>query len=99
VDMKAELTLSPEFVDSIADKVIEKLKPLVADCSKHDAAAVSIFDKKDLASYLKVSGSTINKLVSNKQIPYFKIQAGQSGGVRFQKKDVDKWIAKHAIPI
>lgn len=96
--MKAELTLPQELVDLIADKVIEKLKPFVADSSKHDTAAEGIFDKKGLASYMKVSESTINKLVSNKQIPHFKIHLGQSGGVRFHKRDIDKWISRHTTP-
>lgn len=95
--MKAELTLPPELVDQIADKVIGKLKPIISGNGKHDAEDV-IFDKKGLASYMKVSESTVNKLVSNKQIPHFKIQPGQSGGVRFFKRDIDKWIGKQSIP-
>jgi excisionase family DNA binding protein len=51
-----------------------------------------------LSDYLKLSESTINKMVSNKQIPHFKIQPGQSGGVRFFKKDIDKWISRQTIP-
>ena len=95
--MKAEFTLPPEFIDVISERVADKLRHLIAGIGKNDAEAV-IFDKKGLASYMKVSESTINKLVSNKQIPHFKIQLGQSGGVRFYKRDVDKWIAKHTIP-
>ena len=95
-EMKAELTLPPELVDQIADKVIERLKPLLSGNGKHEEDIV--FDKKALSSYLKLSESTINKLVSNKQIPHFKIHQGQSGGVRFYKRDIDKWIARHTIP-
>ena len=57
-----------------------------------------VFNKKSLSEYLNVSESTINKLVSNKQIPHFKIQQGQSGGVRFSKKDIDRWIQRQTIP-
>jgi len=95
--VKAELTLPPELVDLIADRVIEKLKPLLSGNGKHEAED-TVFDKRGLSEYLRVSESTINKLVSNKQIPFFKIQQGQSGGVRFFKRDIDKWIQKHTIP-
>jgi excisionase family DNA binding protein len=57
-----------------------------------------IFDKKKLAEYLGVSVSTISKLVSNKQIPYFKMQAGQSGAVRFRQQEIEKWILQKRIP-
>ena len=95
--MKAELTFPPELVDAIADRVIERMKPLVVGNGKHDADDI-VFDKKGLSEYLKLSESTINKMVSNKQIPYFKIQSGQSGGVRFFKRDIDKWISRQTIP-
>jgi excisionase family DNA binding protein len=94
--LKAELTLPAELVDLIADKVIERLKPIIAGNGKHEDNI--IFNKKSLSEYLNVSESTINKLVSNKQIPHFKIQPGQSGGVRFSKRDIDKWISRHTIP-
>ena len=93
--MKAELTLPQELVEDIADKVIEKLKPIMACNGKNEDV---IFDKKGLAEYLNMSESTVNKLLSNKQIPFFKIQQGQSGGVRFFKRDIDRWIHKNTIP-
>ncbi len=95
--MKAELTIPQELVDLISDKVVEKLLPQVKE---HNGNTVgdAVFDKKGLSEYLKVSASTVNKLVSNKQIPHFKINHGQSGGVRFYKRDIDKWIAKQTIP-
>ena len=92
--MKA--TLEQEDIEAIALKVAELLKPMLAGNGRHEEDIV--FDKKALSSYLKLSESTINKLVSNKQISYFKIQQGQSGGVRFYKRDIDKWIARHTIP-
>lgn len=95
--MKAELTLPPELVQEIALQVTELLKPIIA-CNGRRDAEDRVFDKKSLAEYLHLSESTINKLVSNKQISYFKIQQRQSGGVRFYKRDIDKWIARHTIP-
>lgn len=95
--MKAELTLPPELVKEIAKEVIELLKPMLSGNGKHETED-KIFDKKRLSEYLKLSQSAINKLIVNKQIPYFKIQPGQSGGVRFHKRDIDKWISRHTTP-
>lgn len=95
--VKAELIFPSELVDAIADTIIEKMKPLFACNGKHDADDI-VFDKKGLSEYLKLSESTINKMVSNKQIPHFKLQPGQSGGVRFFKRDIDKWISTQTIP-
>jgi len=90
-------SLEQEDIHAIAMAVMEQLKPIVTDNVKHHTEDV-IFDKKGLASYMKISESTINKLISNKQIPHFKIQPGQSGGVRFYKRDIDKWINRQTIP-
>jgi excisionase family DNA binding protein len=95
--VKAELTLPPELVKEIAKEVIELLKPMLSGNGKHETED-KIFDKKRLSEYLKLSQSAINKLIVNKQIPYFKIQPGQSGGVRFHKRDIDKWISRHTTP-
>jgi predicted DNA-binding transcriptional regulator AlpA len=37
-------------------------------------------------------------MVMNRQIPYFKVQAGQSGAVRFRQRDIDKWIQRQTTP-
>jgi excisionase family DNA binding protein len=89
--------LEPQDIEAIAQRVIEKLKPLVGN-GNHSAVEDTIFNKKGLSAYLKLSESSINKMVSNKEIPHFKIQPGQSGGVRFFKRDIDKWISKQTIP-
>ena len=88
--------IAPETYQAIAETVIERVRPLIGN-GKHSAEDV-IFDKKGLAAYLHVSESTINKMVMNKQIPHFKIQAGQSGAVRFRQRDIDKWIHRQTIP-
>ena len=92
-----KIALESEDIQGIATAVTEMLKPIIASNGngKHEDV---IFDKKALAAYLKVSESTINKLVSNKQIPHFKIQAGQSGAVRFRQRDIDKWIHRQTVP-
>jgi excisionase family DNA binding protein len=90
--------LEKEDIKEIAFEIMAMIKPLLPDVNVSHGAHDLIFDKQGLADYLKVSISTVNKMVSNKQIPHFKIQSGQSGGVRFNKKDIDKWIKKQTIP-
>lgn len=88
--------LTMEVYQAIAETVEEKLRRLLMNSSKQ--IGPDVFNKKGLAEYLHVSESTINKLVMNKQIPHFKIQSGQSGGVRFRQSDIDKWIKRQTIP-
>lgn len=94
--MEAKLTVPQELIDEIAGKVIEKLIPLISNWKRVEDD--KIFDKKRLAEYLSVSQSCINKMIVEKKIPYIKIGEGQSGGVRFSKKEIDKWVAKHSVP-
>ena len=89
--------ISQEAYQAIADIVIEKLKPMMSG-NGGNTEEDAVFDKKGLAAYLHVSESTINKLVMNKQIPHFKIQAGQSGAVRFRQRDISKWMQRQTIP-
>lgn len=94
--MKA--SLEHDDIQAIAGAVAEILKPLILS-GNGKAADDIIFDKRGLSEYLKVSLSTVNKLVSDKVIPRFKINQGQSGGVRFYKRDIDKWIGRQSIPV
>jgi excisionase family DNA binding protein len=91
--------LEQDDIQAIASAVVDMLKPMLSSCNgsgKHSREEV-ILDKKGAAEYLKVSESTISRMVSNKQIPHFKIQAGQSGAVRFRQRDLDKWIQRQVV--
>lgn len=91
--MKAELTLPLELVDLIADKVIEKLKPVIASNGKHDTEDV-IFDVSGLSKYLNVSHKWIYERTQFKEIPFLKIK----GLLRFRKSAIDKWINSYNVP-
>lgn len=96
--MKIEYTdIAPEVYENITAMLLDKLKPFILGNGKYSGED-AIFNKKTLAAYLHVSESTINKMVMNKQIPHFKMQAGQSGAVRFRQRDIDKWIQRQIIP-
>lgn len=90
-------TLEDSDISAIASAVAELIRPLLAGNGKAETPD-KVFDKRTLSEYLLISSSTISKMVMNKQIPYFKIQQGQSGGVRFYKKDIDKWVSRQTIP-
>ena len=90
-------SLEQDDIQIIVSAVVEALKPMLSGNGKQDAGDV-VFDKKGVAEYLKVSVSVIDKMVSKKEIPHFKIQPGQSGGVRFFRKDIDRWISRRTIP-
>lgn len=91
--MKAELTLPPEFVDLIADKLIEKLKPILAKNGKQEDDV--IFDVPGLARFLRVTPKWIYEQTHLKTIPHHKLSNKQ---LRFKKKDIDKWLDTLKIP-
>lgn len=96
--MKAELTLPPELVDEIADKVIEKLKPLLPDSNgREDDKLMTIVEVAQFLNLYKKSGKVnreqIYQWVNNAQhglgnFPYLK--AGKL--LRFSKSAVLKWL-------
>lgn len=90
--MKAELTLPQELVELIADRVIEKIKPILSGNGKHEGEN-TIFTPETLAQYLQVDTSWVYKQVSLKTIPYFK--SGKY--TRFKKHVIDKWIEAQTV--
>jgi excisionase family DNA binding protein len=52
-----------------------------------------ILTKKEAAKYLRMSVSTLDRLMRNRSIPYSKI----NGKVLFQKKDLIKWLESKKV--
>lgn len=50
-----------------------------------------VFNVNELADYLKVSQSTIRKLIREKAIPHFRIFSK----ILFNKQDIDLWIQEN----
>jgi excisionase family DNA binding protein len=90
--LKAELLIPEELVNQIADKVFDKLKPLISGNGKHEDDV--IFDVRGLAEYLKVSTKWIYERTQFKEIPFKKIK----GLLRFRKRDIDKWLDSYNVP-
>jgi excisionase family DNA binding protein len=74
------------LIDTIVEKVFEKLKPLLNN--SHDSKDNELMDVKGLAEYLKVKESWVYEKIHTKQIPFQK--AGRFP--RFRKKNIDKWL-------
>lgn len=87
--MKA--TLDTEDIESIANSLLEKLKPILSQ--RKDSEDDNIFTPETLAEYLKVDISWVYKQVSLKTIPYFK--SGKY--VRFRKSHIDRWIETQSV--
>lgn len=51
----------------------------------------SLMTPKDLASMLKVSGTTIYRIVESRKIPFYKI----NGGIRFKQTDIEAYMSKN----
>lgn len=91
--MKIEIDISPEILDMIAERVIEKLKPLLAGEEKRKTEQDEIFNVRSLAYYLKVSTKWIYDLTRSNEIPHVKIK----GQLRFRKSEIDTWYQQHSI--
>lgn len=89
--MKAELTLPPELVDQIVNKLFEKIKPLLI---KNDVIEEEILNVSTLAKYLKVTPKWIYERTHLKEIPYYKV----GGQLRFRREDIDNWIRSYRMP-
>jgi hypothetical protein len=95
-EMKAELRFSEEFVDQIADQLIERLKPMIhySGNGNHNAEDI-IFDIKGLSEYLHVTPKWIHERTHLKNIPFYKLSNKQ---LRFRKSDIDKWLDSLKTP-
>ncbi len=89
--MKAELTFAPELINEIAEKVIERLLPLLSNNGdKHDDALMTI---DETADFLRTSKGQVYQWVNNTQhglgnFPYHK--AGRL--LRFSKAEILAWM-------
>jgi predicted DNA-binding transcriptional regulator AlpA len=83
--MKAELTLPPELVDLIADKVIEKLKPLIAVNGSHNPKD-RWFNVKELSAYISMSTQWIYN--HKNKLPHSNI----NNKPLFRKSEIDTWL-------
>lgn len=92
MDINIKLTIPEEIMEQMAKKLIEKLKPSLANNGK--AEADIIFDVKGLCEYLSVSPKWVYDKTHFKELPHYKV----GGLLRFRKKDIDKWLNAYSVP-
>ena len=88
--MKTEL--EKQDIEAIALRIADILKHMFSK-NERFVAEDKIFNKKELANYLGVKESWVDKKVSFKEIPYFK--AGKYP--KFKKSQIDKWIDSQTV--
>jgi len=93
--MEAKLTLPPELVEQIADKVIERLIPYLEDKEQDEILSVN-----QVAVLLGKTKGSVYQLVNDSShglsdFPYQK--AGRL--LRFSKRDVLNWMKKNSKPL
>ena len=90
--MKAELHVPEEMIEAIADKVLEKLLPILNNPQKPDR----YLDVSELATTIKKSKGQIYQWVNRSihglvNFPYLKV--GRS--LRFSLKDITEWMREN----
>ena len=95
--MKLELTVPPELLGQIVEELLERIKPLLMQFSRHEQGmeADVIFDVTGLSEYLAVSKKWLYEQTHQKAIPHYKLGNKQT---RFRKKEIDTWLNSMRVP-
>ena len=89
--MKADLTIPQELVDQIADRLLQKMLPVIT--ANGNRVDDSILNVKELALFLRVGENWIYQKTRNKEIPYIK----KGKYCLFRKSAIDAWLNQDAI--
>lgn len=90
--MKAELTLPQELVDLIAEKVIEKLKPIIAGNGNGNGDLRDRwFNVKQLSEYISMSPQWIYNNKSKL------LHVNINNKPLFRKSEVDRWLESFRV--
>jgi excisionase family DNA binding protein len=86
--LKAEFTFPQEFVDEIADRIVERL--MLSNSNNARRMDDVISDVDGVANYLRVTKQWVYERVHQNTIPYYKLGKYP----RFQKSKIDEWLQK-----
>jgi excisionase family DNA binding protein len=78
-----------ELIDGIVNKAV----PLIIE-QLNNTPTSSLFDYKNAAKYVSLSVSTLQHMVGRNEISFIRI----GGSIRFEKSDLDDFIASNKIP-
>ena len=90
--MNAELKFSPEDLDTLAARIVEKLGRFIEKQIKPQGEDI-IFDVQGLAEYLSVKDTWVYRKVSDGDIPHFKVGKYP----RFRKIAIDRWLKTREV--
>ncbi|RAU92485.1 helix-turn-helix domain-containing protein [Paenibacillus sp. YN15] len=80
--------LKSDISSGLEKSLIEKLTPIIKQ-----KLYANVFDLKEAAQYLKVSESTLRRMIAEKEIPFFRIR----GQLFFRQADIDCWIEAQVV--
>lgn len=89
-----QLSFETHDLDMIANRVFERLRPLITERVAADSVDDTIFTVESLSEYLHVSEQWVYERVQLKEIPYAKV----GKFLRFKKKAIDKWLDEQTTP-
>lgn len=58
---------------------------------------LEMLNKKEAIEILGITMITLNRMIRDKKIPYYKLGEGKTASVRFLKKDVIEYIENHKV--
>ena len=82
-----------EFLDMLADLLVEKYFERVDDRVKKIPELRRLITAKEASQYLSLSTDTVYRLASLRKLPYLKV----GDRVLFDVKALDLWVEKHLI--
>lgn len=77
--------LRQDIETNMREKLLSEILPII-----EEKLYSNTFTIKESAKYLRVSESTLRKLVDNHEIPHFRLR----GQIFFRQTSLDQWIAE-----
>jgi excisionase family DNA binding protein len=87
------LILGEDMLEAISNAVYQKLVPHLNRPGQNISDDDPIWGTGEVAQYLGVSTDLIQKLISKREIPFFKV--GDRN--RFKKSKIDKWVEGRTV--
>ena len=75
--------------DAISKEILIKLGQIEKKIETTFPAWLTV---KEICEYLRLSPSTIRKLVALGNIPHHRLPTAQGGAIRFNRKQIDLWL-------
>lgn len=90
--MEIKTTIPEEIISQLADRVVEKLRPVIASAGKSEPD--EIMGVPEVASYLGMAKKWVYDQTAAKTIPHMKF----GNILKFRRNEIDKWLATLKIP-